>query len=208
MNPTIQYRPLGRRLNVWEQNTWIFTFAIVLTRILRSKKPPAPWMTLFISKILYWGTSEWSGEQLQAVHALCQEHGYYPPQVEQPQYSLLVRRRFEEDVLPAAREWGMGLVTWSPLASGVLTGKYDQGFPEGSRLGRPELKWLKDMVAMPRHIDQVRKLKAHAEKIGISRTQLALAWLLLQPGDIQYYFGSHQCRTTYGKPGHPVCRLG
>ena len=108
MNPTIQYRPLGRRLNVWEQNTWTFTFAIVLTRILRSKKPPAPWMTLFISKILYWGTSEWSGEQLQAVHALCQEHGYYPPQVEQPQYNLLVRRRFEEDVLPAARELGHG----------------------------------------------------------------------------------------------------
>ncbi len=133
-------------------------------------------------KVLYWGTSEWSGDQINEVQALCQDHGLYRPQVEQPQYNLLARRRFEQDVLPAAREWGMGLVVWSPLASGVLSGKYDQGFPEGSRLARPELQWLKDSVASPQQVDHTRKFKVHAEKIGVSRAQLALAWLLLQPG--------------------------
>ena len=133
-------------------------------------------------KILYWGTSEWSGEQLQTAYALCRDHGWYPPQVEQPQYNLLVRQRFEQDVLPAAEQCAMGLVTWSPLASGVLTGKYDQGFPADSRLGRSDLKWLKDMVATPHNLERVRQFKQMADQAGMSRGQLALAWLMRQPG--------------------------
>lgn len=131
-------------------------------------------------KILYWGTSEWSGEQLQTVQTLCRDQGWYPPQVEQPQYNLLLRQRFEQDVWPLAEQWGMGLVTWSPLASGLLTGKYDQGIPDATRLARSDLKWLKDMLATPQNMERVRKFGDLAQKLGLSRTQLALSWLSQQ----------------------------
>jgi voltage-dependent potassium channel beta subunit len=133
-------------------------------------------------KVLYWGTSEWTGAQIREAQLLCKGAGLYPPQVEQPQYSLLVRQKFEQDVRSVAVDSGMGLVTWSPLASGLLSGKYDRGFPPGSRLARPELTWLQSAVATPEAVDQVRKFKIHADKAGVSRAQMAMAWLLLQPG--------------------------
>jgi aryl-alcohol dehydrogenase-like predicted oxidoreductase len=83
-------------------------------------------------KILYWGTSEWSGEQLEQAWQIAEQRGCYGPQVEQPQYNLLARNRVETDVRPAAHNRGMGLVTWSPLASGVLSGKYLDATPEGA----------------------------------------------------------------------------
>ncbi|GIW72833.1 MAG: voltage-gated potassium channel [Planctomycetota bacterium] len=131
-------------------------------------------------KVLYWGTSEWSGEQLRAAWQLAGQSNLYPPQVEQPQLSLLVRRRFESDVAPAARELGMGLVVWSPLASGLLTGKYDGGLPAGSRLAR--IEWLREEWLREEHLARVRRMKPLADELGCSRAQLALAWAAAQPG--------------------------
>lgn len=131
-------------------------------------------------KILYWGTSEWTGQQLRDAHAIADQRNLYPPQVEQPQYHLLERARLERDVRPAAEDLGMGLVTWSPLASGLLTGKYDEGIPPGTRLER--IPWLRDMLLVDENLERVRKLKALADEVGCSRAELAIAWVLHQPG--------------------------
>jgi len=131
-------------------------------------------------KVLYWGTSEWTGGQVRDVHAMCHRRNLYAPQVEQPQYSLLVRGKFEKDVRPAAVECGMGLVVWSPLGSGMLTGKYDRGIPADSRLGR--VAWLKEEIHTEATVELVRRFKPMAEKLGCTRAQLALAWTAAQPG--------------------------
>ncbi len=131
-------------------------------------------------KILYWGTSEWTGAQIQAAIELCERHNLYKPQVEQPQYNLLVRRKVEQDVLPVAERNGMGLVVWSPLASGLLTGKYDEALPEDSRLAR--IDWLRDNWYKGELIAAVRALKPVADALGLTRAQLAIAWTLRQPG--------------------------
>jgi aryl-alcohol dehydrogenase-like predicted oxidoreductase len=131
-------------------------------------------------KVLYWGTSEWSGAQLRDVHALANKRGFDAPVVEQPQYSLLARQRFEQDVRPAATSLGMGLVVWSPLASGVLTGKYDDGIPLGSRLEK--LEWLRETFLSDEKIAKVKQFAELAKERGTSRTRLALAWALRQPG--------------------------
>jgi len=131
-------------------------------------------------KVLYWGTSEWSGDQLKEAARLCDSGGFYRPQVEQPEYSLLARRRVEKDVRPATAKLGMGLVIWSPLASGVLTGKYDRGLPAGSRLSR--IDWLREEVLTQERLDRVRRFKEVANPLGCTRAQLAVAWALQQPG--------------------------
>jgi aryl-alcohol dehydrogenase-like predicted oxidoreductase len=131
-------------------------------------------------KILYWGTSQWSAEQLDAVMALCDERGYYKPAVEQPHYSMFVRDRFENEILPTAEAHGMGLVSFSPLASGLLTGKYDDGIPEDSRLG--QIDWIRQSWLDDRDlVGRVKALKPIADDLGINRAQLALAWTLRQP---------------------------
>ncbi|RME86510.1 MAG: aldo/keto reductase [Planctomycetota bacterium] len=125
-------------------------------------------------KILYWGTSEWSGAQIQEVSQLAQNGRFYPPKVEQPQYNLLMRKKFEKEIAPVADSLGMGLVVWSPLASGILTGKYDQGIPEGTRLSR--IEWLKKELYREDRILKVREMEGIAKELGCSRAQLALAW--------------------------------
>lgn len=129
-------------------------------------------------KVLYWGTSQWTAEQIQEAHDLAEKYNLYPPQVEQPHYNLLVRSTFEQSIMPKAEETGMGLVTWSPLGSGVLTGKYDDGVPESSRLA--DLDWLRDQIFKEDVIDKVRRMKPIADDLGISRAELALAWALRQ----------------------------
>ncbi len=131
-------------------------------------------------KILYWGTSEWSGAQLKAAHAIADRRSFAAPAVEQPQYSLLARKRVDDEIAPAARETGMGLVVWSPLASGVLTGKYDDGIPAGSRLDR--IDWLRGTFLNDENQARVKRFGAVANEAGVSRTQLALAWCLSRPG--------------------------
>lgn len=131
-------------------------------------------------KVLYWGTSEWTGAQLRDARAIADRRNAYAPVVEQPQYSLLARTKVERDVLPAARETGIGLVVWSPLASGVLSGKYDDGIPPGSRLDR--LEWLRKTFLTDANRARVKQFGVLASELGVSRGKLALAWALAQPG--------------------------
>lgn len=131
-------------------------------------------------KVLYWGTSEWPAEQIRETHDLCERYGLYPPQVEQPHYSMLRRETVEGKILPVAEPRGMGLVVFSPLAMGMLTGKYDNGIPEDSRFGREE--WAAERFMNDENAARVRQLKPIAEELGISRAQLALAWALRHPG--------------------------
>lgn len=131
-------------------------------------------------KVMYWGTSEWEAEQIVEAHALCERYGWNPPKSEQPQYSMLHRERVEEKILPVTLPRGIGLVPWSPLAMGMLTGKYDDGIPEDSRFGRED--WAKNRYVNDRNVDIVKKLKPIADDLGITRAQLALAWILHHPG--------------------------
>ncbi len=131
-------------------------------------------------KVLYWGTSEWPADQVRAVCALCETRGLTLPIVEQPQYSLLHRDRVERNLMPITSKAGIGLVTWSPLAMGMLTGKYDDGVPEDSRFHRQA--WSGEAYLTDEKIARVRAFAPIAEGLGVSRAQLALAWLLHQPG--------------------------
>ncbi len=133
-------------------------------------------------KILYWGTSKWTPDQIRQAIDFCERHNLYKPQVEQPPYHLLDRRTVEDDLLPLTAQTGMGLVIFSPLANGILTGKYDEGIPADSRLG--QIDWLREarLERGENPIPKVRALKPVADALGISRAQLALAWTLRQPG--------------------------
>ncbi|MCB9459070.1 MAG: aldo/keto reductase family protein [Anaerolineaceae bacterium] len=131
-------------------------------------------------KVLYWGTSEWPAAKIVEAYELCLRYGWNLPQVEQPNYSMLYRERVENEILPATEPRGVGLVTFSPLAQGMLTGKYDDGVPEGSRFGRED--WARERVMTEANAQRVRNLKPIADDLGISRAQLALAWNLRQYG--------------------------
>lgn len=131
-------------------------------------------------KVLYWGTSEWRGGQIAHAVGLARQWGLYPPALEQPQYNMFHREIVETELVEAAHEHGVGLVTWSPLASGILTGKYNDGIPDDSRLADPDYHWLRQFVTEER-IDKVRRLTEIAGDLGCSMAQLALAWLLRLP---------------------------
>lgn len=133
---------------------------------------------------LYWGTSEWSAEQLENAHKACKELNCIPPIVEQPQYNMLVRDRVEKEYLPIYEKYGMGLTTFSPLASGILTGKYNNGIPEDSRLARfPGLRkhMQESGILSEKTFEKLQKLQKIADELGSKLSQLALAWCLLNP---------------------------
>lgn len=156
-------------------------------------------------KVLHWGTSEWTGDQMREAHRIADRRNLYAPQVEQPQYSLLARRPFETSTLPAALELGMGLVVWSPLASGLLTGKYDDGVPPATRLAR--IDWLREKTRTEENVARVRRMKALADACGASRAQLALAWAAAQPGVSSVILGAtsvDQLRENLGALAVPV----
>ena len=132
-----------------------------------------------MGKVHYWGTSEWPGMRIQEAYDICERYGWHLPQVEQPQYSMLVRERVESEILPVTNPRGIGIVPWSPLAMGMLTGKYDEGIPEDSRFSRED--WAKNRYLNESNIEKVRQLEPIAEELGITRAQLALAWLLRHP---------------------------
>lgn len=125
-------------------------------------------------KILYWGTSCWTAGSLLKAHAFASLRGLYAPIVEQPRYNLLARD-VERRMMPAAKWLGMGLVVWSPLAGGALTGKYDEGIPEGSRAATSA--WLDDVLTAENH-PRLRRFGAIARELGCTPSQLALAWCL------------------------------
>lgn len=130
-------------------------------------------------KVLYWGTSEWPSERFVEAVTFARHNGLHAPVVEQPQYSMLYRQRVENLIIPETRRFGAGLVVWSPLAQGVLTGKYDQGIPEGSRLAQETR--TQERLLTPENRQRVLELKSLAKELGVSRTQLALAWVLRLP---------------------------
>jgi voltage-dependent potassium channel beta subunit len=129
----------------------------------------------------YWGTSEWSAEQIRQAYEYALREHLAPPTMEQPQYNMLHRDKVEKEFLPLYRDFQLGLTTWSPLASGFLTGKYDDGVPEGSRADLEEYSWLKKRLeseVWQEHLEKIRKLEPVADDLGVSRAQLALAWCL------------------------------
>jgi voltage-dependent potassium channel beta subunit len=127
-------------------------------------------------KILYWGTSEWSAAEIMRAHALSRELGFNPPQMEQPQYNMLHRDRVEKEYLPLYREIGLGTTTWSPLSSGLLSGKYNEGIPKGTRGSLEGYEWLREHVITPQNIAKVKQLEPIAREVGCTLAQLALAW--------------------------------
>jgi voltage-dependent potassium channel beta subunit len=135
-------------------------------------------------KVLYWGTSEWSAQQITEAHAVAREWRMTPPTMEQPQYNLFEREKVEGDYLPVYDTYGLGTTIWSPLASGLLTGKYNDGIPGDSRAALPGYEWLRDIFEGEkgkRRIAQIRELQGIADGAGMSLTHLAIAWCLRNP---------------------------
>jgi len=135
-------------------------------------------------KVLYWGTSEWSGAQIAEAVAYARANHLYAPTMEQPQYNLLHRKRVEQEYAPLYADAGLGTTIWSPLASGLLTGKYNDGIAADSRLGQPSLEWLQGAVlgeAADDRLGKVRRFTTLAAELGESPAQLAIAWCLRNP---------------------------
>ena len=132
-------------------------------------------------KVLYWGTSEWSAESIQEAYTIARKYMLVPPTMEQPQYNLLHRDKVEKEFAPLYKEIGLGLTIWSPLASGVLTGKYNKGIPKDSRLNQPTLSWLKESLSGEegeKKLNKVKNLEIFASELGIPLNHLALLWCL------------------------------
>ncbi|MEE9193802.1 MAG: aldo/keto reductase [Thermodesulfobacteriota bacterium] len=130
-------------------------------------------------KILYWGTSEWNAQQITEAYGIAKECGLTPPTMEQPEYNLFQREKVEKDYLPLYDSFGLGTTIWSPLATGILTGKYKDGIPKESRLNLKNYEWLKnqfDNLEGRAKIDKTEKLKIIAQELDVSVHHLALLW--------------------------------
>ena len=134
-------------------------------------------------KVLYWGTSEWTAEEITEAYEFADKNNLTPPTMEQPQYNLLDRKRFEIEYEPIFKKFGMGTTIWSPLASGALTGKYLEGIPEGSRASLKGYEWLKKhMIESDRgqtRMKKIAELMPIAQELGESLSKIAIAWCLL-----------------------------
>jgi len=128
-------------------------------------------------KILYWGTSEWTGAQISRAFGIARQYNLIPPTMEQPQYSMFHRKRVEDEIAPLAKELGVGLTTYSPLYFGILTGKYNEGIPEDSRAALEEMSWMKENLT-PERLHIVQELGLVAAELEITQAQLAIAWIL------------------------------
>lgn len=135
-------------------------------------------------KAFYWGTSEWSAESIQHAYDIARREHLTPPTMEQPQYNMLHRERVEVEYAPLYESVGLGTTIWSPLASGLLTGKYNDGMPEGTRVSMPGYEWLRKMFESPQgraDIAKARELAPIAAELGCTQSQLAIAWCLKNP---------------------------
>lgn len=132
-------------------------------------------------KILYWGTSEWSGVEIMEAHRVAHEYRLIGPSVEQPQYNLLEREKMEKEFAMIFKTVGMGTTVWSPLASGLLTGKYNEGIPDGSRFALEGFDWLKDRFMVEDKLAKVKKLSAFANELETPVSTLSIAWTLKNP---------------------------
>jgi voltage-dependent potassium channel beta subunit len=129
----------------------------------------------------YWGTSEWSADEIRAAWSIADRHHLHKPVVEQPEYNLFNRRKVEREYRRLYEDIGLGLTTWSPLASGLLTGKYLDGVPEGSRASLPGYEWLRDLLTRPESNAKVRRLAAVADDLDCSLAELSIAWCVRNP---------------------------
>ncbi len=132
-------------------------------------------------KALYWGTSEWPADAIRAAYEIAERHHLHKPVMEQPEYNLLARNRVEKEYARLYEDIGLGLTTWSPLASGLLTGKYAQGVPEGSRAALQGYGWLRDRLTDAAANERVQRLAEFAKKLDCSMAQLAIAWCAANP---------------------------
>ncbi|MEN9822220.1 MAG: hypothetical protein RLZ04_646 [Actinomycetota bacterium] len=132
-------------------------------------------------KALYWGTSEWSADEIRAAWLIADRHHLHKPVVEQPQYNLLTRDRVEKEYARLYDEIGLGTTIWSPLASGLLTGKYRDGVPADSRGALPGYEWLAERLSDERSLAKVERLRPIAEELGCSMAQMAIAWCAANP---------------------------
>ncbi|MCW1966676.1 MAG: aldo/keto reductase [Anaerolineae bacterium] len=132
-------------------------------------------------KALYWGTSEWSAEQISAAWHIAERHHLHKPQMEQPQYNMLHRDRVEKEYAALYKDLGLGTTIWSPLAGGLLTGKYNRGIPPGTRVDLPGYEWLRARFTDQSLLDKVMRLQSVADGLGCLMSQLALAWCIKNP---------------------------
>ena len=132
-------------------------------------------------KILYWGTSEWSGVDIMEAHRVAQEYKLIGPTMEQSQYNLFEREKIEKDYLGIYNTVGLGTTIWSPLASGLLTGKYNNGIPAGSRLALEDMSWLKDRILADDKLNKVKELTEVAKELNVSMAALAIGWCIKNP---------------------------
>lgn len=135
-------------------------------------------------KVLYWGTSEWSAMEIMEAHAVARQFNLIPPAMEQPHYNMFHRERFEKEYAKLFRDYGMGTTIWSPLASGLLTGKYNNGAPADTRVDRPGMEWLKEQLtgeSVRPKIERVKKLAEIAASLNTNLPRLALAWCMKNP---------------------------
>jgi len=135
-------------------------------------------------RAFYWGTSEWSVEQITEAYGIARREHLIPPTMEQPQYNMFTREKIESEFLPLYGEVGLGTTIWSPLASGLLSGKYNDGIPEDSRFTLKNYEWLRDRIANEegrQRIEKVKQLVPLASELGCSMSQLAIAWCVKNP---------------------------
>lgn len=132
-------------------------------------------------KVLYWGTSQWSGSEIMEAHRVAHQYNLIAPVMEQPQYNMFERNKVELDYLPVYQNVGLGTTIWSPLAAGFLTGKYNDGIPEDSRLGIQGFEWLRDRWMQEEKLKKARAIGVLASELGISMAALAIAWTIKNP---------------------------
>ena len=132
-------------------------------------------------KILYWGTSEWSGTEIIEAHRVAAQLSLIGPTMEQPQYNMFEREKVEKEFLNIYKSVGLGTTIWSPLASGLLTGKYNDGIPKGSRVTLKGYDWLKEKMLIDEKIKKVKKLSDLAEKLKVTPAALSIAWCIKNP---------------------------
>ncbi len=137
-----------------------------------------------MGKVLYWGTSEWDAQRITEAFMVARQYNLIPPVMEQPQYNMFHRQRFEIEYRQIFKEFGYGTTIWSPLASGLLTGKYNNGIPKGTRVDLPGMEWLKEKITGEegqRNIEKVKKLEVLANDLGMTLPHLGIAWCLKNP---------------------------
>ena len=148
-------------------------------------------------KAHYWGTSEWAAQELLEAYEIAEKYHLHKPTMEQPQYHLFHRERLEEEYAPLFKKYQMGTTIWSPLASGMLSGKYLDGIPADSRANLPGYEWLREKLTDHAILNKVRKLKVISDRLGCSLSQLALAWCASNPNVSTVITGASRVEQVY-----------